>query len=133
LAAGLCRLDGVRDDALMGGGDLPGGVYVAIDGRVQAASHLRGQPYVTLIDDGARVIDRASADRLFRRTVSGRWRGEPVTVWAARTPGAVRVQYVGHDPNVARTLGMRGDRTIWELEVLPSEVTVTSVDEVDLH
>ena len=71
LAAGLCRPDGVRDDASMGGGDLPGGVYVAIDGRVHAARHVRGQPYVTLIDDGARVIELASADRLFRRTVSG--------------------------------------------------------------
>ncbi|HUF98725.1 MAG TPA: hypothetical protein VMM60_11410 [Ilumatobacter sp.] len=117
----------------MDGGDLPGGVYAEIDGRVYAASHVRGQPYITLIDDGTRLIDRAAADRLFGRTVSGRWQGEPVTVWAARTPGTVRVQFDGNDFDRARTLGMRGDRTLWDLEVLPSEVTVTSVDEVDLH
>jgi hypothetical protein len=117
----------------MGGDDLPGGVYVEIGGRVHAASHLRGHPYVSLIDDGARLIDRASADRLFRRTVSGRWLGEPVTVWAARSPDAVRVQFAGHDPSRARALGMRGDRTLWELEVPLSEVTVTSVEEVEIH
>lgn len=117
----------------MDGDDLPGGVYAQIDGRLHAASQLRGQPYVTLINDGHRRIDRAAADRVFRRTVSGRWRGEPVTVWAARTPGSVRVQFAGDDPSRARTLGMRGDRTLWELEVLPIEVTVTGVDDVDLH
>ena len=116
----------------MDSGDLPGGVYAEIDGRVHAARHVRGQPYVSLVDDGARVIDRAATDRLFRRTVSGQWRGEPVTVWAARTPGAVLVQFAGRDMNRARALGMRGDRTMWDLDVPPSEVTVTSVDEVDL-
>jgi hypothetical protein len=45
----------------------------------------------------------------------------------------VRVQFVGRDPSRARALGMRGDRTMWELDVPPSEVTVTSVDEVDLR
>lgn len=116
----------------MDGGDLPGGVFAEIDGRVHAARHVRGQPYVTLID-GTRRIERTATDRLFKRTVSGRWRGEPVTVWAARTPGAVRVQFDGTDWSRARALGMRGDRTMWELDVQPNEVTVTAVDEVDLR
>ncbi len=117
----------------MGSDDLPGGVYAQVDGRVHAASHVRGQSYITLIDDGGRRIDRTSTDRMFRRVVSGRWRGEPVTVWVARTPGAVRVQLVDADPRRARALGMRGDRTTWELDVQATDVTVTSVDEFDLH
>ncbi|MEP2373782.1 hypothetical protein [Ilumatobacter sp.] len=117
----------------MVGADLPGGVYAEVDGRLHTASHLRGHPSVTLTDEGDRLIDRAAADRLFRRTVSGRWRGEPVTVWAARTPGVVRVQFDGDDPRRARAAGMRGDRTTWELDVPPGEVTVTSIDEVELE
>ena len=113
-------------------GDLPGGIYATIDGHVHAARYVRGRPFVTLIDDGDRCVDRADVDRLFRRTVSGRWQGEPVTVWAARSPGTVRVQYDGDDPSRARALGMWGDRTMWELEVVPGEVTVTNVDEIDL-
>ncbi|MEO6122712.1 MAG: hypothetical protein ABIR32_03320 [Ilumatobacteraceae bacterium] len=116
----------------MRSGDLPGGVYAEIDGHVQPARHIRGQRQITLIGDAGRLIDRTAIDRLILRTVSGRWRGEPVTVWSAHDPGAVRVQYVGDDPNRARALGMRGDRTIWELDVPPSEVTITTVEEVDL-
>jgi hypothetical protein len=116
----------------MGHDELPGGVYAQIDGRVHAASHVRGRPDVTLVGDGGRVIPCAAAERVFRRTVAGTWRGEPVTIWAARTAGAVRVQLISGDPDRARALGMRGDRTVWELDVLPGEVTITAVDEVDL-
>jgi hypothetical protein len=116
----LRRLCG-RNDVLVGSDDLRGGVYAQVDGRVHAASQVCGQSYVTLIDDGDRLIDRAATDRVFRRVVSGRWRGEPVTVWVARTPGAVRVQLVNADPSRARALGMRGDRTMWEL--VPCQAT----------
>lgn len=116
----------------MRSGDLPGGVYAEIDGHVHTARHVRGQPYVTLVDDGPRVIDRASVGRLFRRIVSGLWNGEPVTVWAARKRGDVRVQFAGDDLDRARSLGMRGDRTVWDLDVPSSEVTVTHIDEVEL-
>jgi hypothetical protein len=113
-------------------GDLPGGVYAEIDGRTHAASQVRGQPYFTLIEGGRR-LDRKAADRLYRRTVSALWRGEPVTVWAARTPGTVRVQFAGTDRSRAQALGMRGDRTMWELDVPAGEVTITGVEEVDLE
>ncbi|MEO6571584.1 MAG: hypothetical protein ABIO83_08545 [Ilumatobacteraceae bacterium] len=129
----LLAARGERHDVMMGGDELPGGIYAEIDGRLHTARHVRGQPYITLIDDDARRVDRAAVDRLFRRTVSGRWRDEPVTVWRARTPGTVRVQLVDGDPSVATALGMRGDRTMWELDVPPTEVDVTGVDEVDLH
>ena len=115
----------------MDGNDLPGGVYAVVDGRVHPARHVRGRPHITLIDEG-RLVDRDAAGRLFLRTVSGQWRGEPVTVWSARDRGAVRVQYAGQDASRARALGMRGDRTMWELEVPPTDVTVTNVDEVDI-
>ena len=114
------------------GDELPGGVCAEIDGSVHAVSRVKGQSYVTLINDGSRRVDRAVAARLFRRTVTGRWRGEPVTVWAARTSDFVRVQYVGDDPSRGRALGMRGDRTVWDLDVLATEVTDIIVDEVDL-
>ena len=110
---------------------LPGGVFATIAGRVHPCRRVLGRPTITLVE-GDRVVDRSDVERLFRRTISGEWRGEPVTVWAARTPGAVRVTYCGRDWDRAQRLGMRGDRTMWELDVPPSEVTVTSVDEVDL-
>ena len=111
---------------------LPGGVYAEIDGSVHAVSRVKGQPYVTLINDGSRRVDRAAAARIFRRSVTGRWRGEPVTVWATPTAGFVRVQYVGDDPSRGRALGMRGDRTVWDLDVPWNEITDITVEEVDL-
>lgn len=112
--------------------DLPGGVYTEVDGHVHPARHVTGRATITLIDGVHRVIDRAAADRLYLRTVRALWQDEPVTIWAARTPGTVRVQYEGKDWNRAQALGMRGDRTMWELDVAPSEVTITEISEVDL-
>ncbi|MEP1126360.1 MAG: hypothetical protein ABJH68_20955 [Ilumatobacter sp.] len=43
------------NDALVGSDDLPGCVDARIAGHMHPAGHVRGQSYVTLIDDGGRL------------------------------------------------------------------------------
>lgn len=111
---------------------LPGGNYALIGGALHPASYVQGRDHATLLGaDGETSVPLAAIGRLFSRAVHGLWQDEPVTIWRSKQAGLVKLVYAGKDWDRAQAIGMRGDRTMWETDVSPEEVTFLSAEETD--
>ena len=85
-------------------------------------------------DDPWVMLPTSAFDARYKRTVSGRWHGAPISVGAmikrGLNRGLVTIYYEGDSPDEAIAAGLRGDqRDGWSAVIAPSEIDEITVTE----